>query len=92
MKRRKVIAGVVEPGQCEYYKAGRSFALNGFTPQGLCDSAYAVLSRDAQVLGRILAELVCNARDREPLAAVSARMDPERLLDAALKGFSGFTP
>lgn len=50
MNRRNVIARVVESGQCEYYKAGRSFALNGFTPQGLCDSAYAALSRDAQVL------------------------------------------
>lgn len=50
MNRRKVVARIVEPGQCQYYKAGRCFTLNGFTPQGLFDSAYAALSRDARVL------------------------------------------
>jgi uncharacterized repeat protein (TIGR04076 family) len=50
MKRRKVIAKVMNPGQCRYYRAGQEFLLGGFTPKGLCDSAYAVLSRDAQTL------------------------------------------
>lgn len=50
MKRRKVIAKVLNPGQCRYYHAGQEFLLGGFTPKGLCDSAYVVLSRDAQTL------------------------------------------
>ncbi|MDY0308014.1 MAG: 4Fe-4S binding protein [Desulfovibrionaceae bacterium] len=48
--RRTVVARVREAGQCRYYRAGREFVLNGFTPNGLCDSAYAALSRDAQTL------------------------------------------
>ena len=48
--RRRVVASVRDAGQCRYYRAGREFVLNGFTPQGLCDSAYAALSRDAQTL------------------------------------------
>lgn len=50
MKRSKVIAKVLNPGQCRYYRAGQEFFLGGFTPKGLCDSAYAALSRDAQTL------------------------------------------
>jgi uncharacterized repeat protein (TIGR04076 family) len=50
MKGRKVIARVVEAGTCRYYKKGRTFVLTGFTPKGVCDSAYAALSRDAQTL------------------------------------------
>ena len=50
MKRPKVIAEVVDPGCCRYYQKGRKFILGGFTPAGVCDSAYTVLSRDAQTL------------------------------------------
>ncbi len=50
MSKRRVIARVVEAGECRYYEKGRSFVLTGFTPKGLCDSAYAALSRDAQTL------------------------------------------
>lgn len=46
----KVVATVVEKGSCDYYKKGDSFPLTGFTPKGVCDCAYAVLSRDAQSL------------------------------------------
>jgi len=49
-KRRKVIAEVIDAGYCRYYKKGRKFVLDGFTPAGLCDSAYTVLSRDAQTM------------------------------------------
>jgi dissimilatory sulfite reductase (desulfoviridin) alpha/beta subunit len=48
--RTKIIATVVEPGACRYYRQGRQFLLSGFTPPGICDSAYAVLSRDAQTM------------------------------------------
>jgi len=48
--KRKVIARVVDAGECPYYEAGREFVLGGFTPKGVCDSAYAVLSRDAQTM------------------------------------------
>ena len=47
---RKVIAEMVDAGHCPYYQKGRKFILCGFTPAGVCDSAYAVLSRDAQTL------------------------------------------
>lgn len=50
MRRHRVVATVVDAGQCRYYRLGRSFALTGFTPRGICDSAYAVLSRDAHTL------------------------------------------
>jgi len=50
MSRPKIIATVAAPGDCRYYKKGRSFVLGGFTPKGVCDSAYAALSRDAQTL------------------------------------------
>ena len=50
MRRPKVIATVVDPGERRHYKKGRSSVLRGFTPRGVCDSAYAVLSRDAQTL------------------------------------------
>ncbi|MDR4508063.1 MAG: TIGR04076 family protein [Candidatus Brocadiaceae bacterium] len=46
----KVFASVIKKGTCSYYKEGDSFPLTGFTPKGLCDSAYAVLSRDALAL------------------------------------------
>ena len=49
-KKRKVVARVVDPGHCRYYTEGQTFRLGGFTPKGVCDSAYAVLSRDAQTL------------------------------------------
>ena len=48
--RYKIIATVVRRGDCKYYKEGTSFKLTGFTPKGVCDSAYAALSRDAHAL------------------------------------------
>lgn len=50
MKRCRIIAKVLDPGRCRYYRAGQEFSLGGFTPKGLCDSAYAVLSRDVQTM------------------------------------------
>lgn len=50
MMGRKVIARIVDPGECRYYDAHREFVLDGFTPKGICDSAYTVLSRDAQTM------------------------------------------
>jgi dissimilatory sulfite reductase (desulfoviridin) alpha/beta subunit len=50
MSGKQVIARVVERGDCRYYDAGTEFTLTGFTPKGICDSAYAVLSRDAQTM------------------------------------------
>jgi len=50
MKRPQVIAEVIEPGQCRYFHKGQRFTLGGFTPAGLCASAYNVLSRDAQTM------------------------------------------
>lgn len=46
----RITATVVDPGTCRFCKEGTSFELNGFTPKGVCDSAYAVLSRDAYAL------------------------------------------
>jgi anaerobic sulfite reductase subunit C len=50
LKRCKVIAEVVDAGHCQYYKKGRKFVLGGFTPSGLCDGTYTVLSRDSQTM------------------------------------------
>lgn len=38
--RTKVIAKIVDAGKCRYYKQGQSFTIGGFTPQGMCVSAY----------------------------------------------------
>ena len=46
----KISAKVIKEGSCPYYKEGLTFQLTGFTPNGLCDSAYAVISRDALAL------------------------------------------
>ena len=40
----KVFATETKKGSCNQHKEGDSFPLTGFTPKGLCDSAYAVLS------------------------------------------------
>jgi uncharacterized repeat protein (TIGR04076 family) len=50
MGNKTVIARVVEAGNCRYYKKNDQFRLTGFTPKGVCDSAYNVLSRDAQAM------------------------------------------
>jgi len=50
MRKRRVVARVVDAGSCRYYRTGQEFVLTGFTPKGVCDSAYAVLSRDAQTM------------------------------------------
>ena len=50
LKRRKVIAEVLDPGDCRYYHEGQKFTLGFFTPVGLCGGAYGVLSPDAQTL------------------------------------------
>lgn len=50
MPKPTVIARVVDAGNCRYYEEGRRFRLGGFTPKGVCDSAYLVLARDAQTM------------------------------------------
>lgn len=50
MKRPNVIAEVVEPGHCRYFQPGQRFTLGGFTPAGLCASAYTALCGDAQTM------------------------------------------
>ena len=50
MKRPQVFAEVIERGQCRYFQKGQRFALGGFTPAGLCASAYAALARDAETM------------------------------------------
>ncbi len=50
LKQRRVIAEIVDAGNCRYYEKGRRFVLSGFTPSGLCDGAYTVLSRDSQTM------------------------------------------
>jgi uncharacterized repeat protein (TIGR04076 family) len=49
-KRPRVIARVVAPGHCPHYNEGQEFRQGGFTPKGVCDSAYVALSRDAQTM------------------------------------------
>jgi uncharacterized repeat protein (TIGR04076 family) len=46
----KISAKLIKKGSCPYHKEGLTFQLTGFTPNGLCDSAYAVISRDALAL------------------------------------------
>lgn len=50
MRRPRVLTTVIDPGKCRHYQKDRTFVLGGFTPKGVCDSAYAALSRDAQAL------------------------------------------
>lgn len=50
MAKKIVIAEVVKAGTCRYYWVGQKFMLDGFTPAGLCDSAYVVLARDVRVM------------------------------------------
>jgi len=44
----KVIAEIIDAGKCRYYKQGQSFTIGGFTPKGMCVSAYMAVIRDAQ--------------------------------------------
>ncbi|MFQ5965376.1 MAG: TIGR04076 family protein [Candidatus Scalinduaceae bacterium] len=46
----KLSAKLIKRGCCPYYEEGTKYQLTGFTPDGLCDSAYAVISRDALAL------------------------------------------
>jgi len=46
----RVIARIVKSGQCRYYKDGQSFVIGGFTPAGMCSSAYLAVIRDAQAM------------------------------------------
>ncbi len=46
----KISAKLIKKGSCPYYEEGLTFQLTGFTPNGLCDSAYAVISRDELAL------------------------------------------
>jgi uncharacterized repeat protein (TIGR04076 family) len=46
----KISAKLIKKGSCPYYEEGLTFQLTGFTPNGLCDSTYAVISRDALAL------------------------------------------
>jgi uncharacterized repeat protein (TIGR04076 family) len=49
-KGKKVIAEIIDAGKCRFYKTGRKFILGGFTPSGLCHSAYMALAPDAQTM------------------------------------------
>lgn len=49
-KRKKILATVVKNGNCRFYKVNDSFVLTGFTPRGICDSAYNAISKDAVVM------------------------------------------
>ena len=46
----KIIAKIIDAGKCRYYKQGQSFTIGGFTPKGMCVSAYMAVIRDAQAM------------------------------------------
>ena len=48
--KTKVIAKIIDAGKCRYYKQGQSFTIGGFTPKGMCVSAYLAVIRDAQAM------------------------------------------
>ena len=48
--KTKVIAKIIDAGKCRYYKQGQSFTIGGFTPKGMCVSAYMAVIRDAQAM------------------------------------------
>jgi uncharacterized repeat protein (TIGR04076 family) len=51
MKGKKIIAELIDPGQCRYYSRGQKFELTGgFKPQGFCDSGYSVVSKASKML------------------------------------------
>lgn len=49
-KKIKVIAKIIDAGTCRYYMQGQSFTIGGFTPKGMCVSAYMAVIRDAQAM------------------------------------------
>jgi uncharacterized repeat protein (TIGR04076 family) len=49
-KGQKIVAEIIDAGKCRFYKTGRKFILGGFTPAGLCHSAYMALAPDAQTM------------------------------------------
>ena len=48
MKRKRIIAEVVEPRECKYYLKGNKVILNGPKPDDVCESGYEELLRQAQ--------------------------------------------
>lgn len=50
MKRKRVIAELIDPGGCRHYRAGQRFVLNGFKPVGFCETGYSATSRAAKTL------------------------------------------
>ena len=46
----RVIAKIIDAGQCKHYKEGQAFSIGGFTPKGMCVSAYMAVIRDAQAM------------------------------------------
>ncbi len=49
-KNIKIKATVVKAGDCRYYKEGNNFEIGGFTPAGICNSAFLAIIRDAQAM------------------------------------------
>jgi len=46
----RVIAKIIDAGQCKHYREGQAFSIGGFTPKGMCVSAYMAVIRDAQAM------------------------------------------
>ncbi len=44
MIKKKVIAELIDPGKCRYYRRGQKFVIDGgFKPAGLCESGYSTV-------------------------------------------------
>jgi len=44
MKTKKVIAEIIDPGKCRYYKKGQKFVIVGHgKPQGICEGGYLTI-------------------------------------------------
>ncbi|MBW8002248.1 MAG: hypothetical protein FVQ80_09530 [Planctomycetes bacterium] len=48
MKNKRIIAKVVEPGDCKYYLKGNKVILSDPKPDDVCESGYEELMRQAQ--------------------------------------------
>ncbi len=51
MERRRIIAELIDPGECRHYRRGQKFVLEGrVKPAGFCDGGYIAVSRAARML------------------------------------------
>ena len=41
---------IIDAGQCKYYKEDQTFPIGGFTPKGMCVSAYMAVIHDSQAM------------------------------------------